>query len=133
VREMDAQSRLEDVATIAALIRGLARHEAESGGRPVPSETIAWSAFRALRDGLDARIHHEGTLRRLPEAAQVAGELAASATGGEPALEGIGRILAAGNGAERHRRLARTRGVAGLVEELVAETTPPGDGSRPTG
>src|SRR5918999_4689454 len=96
VREMDGQSRLADVAALAALVQGLARHEAESSADPVASDAIEWSAFRAARDGLEAEILLGDRLVPLPEAARAAVELAmphARESGSENSLEGIERIL----------------------------------------
>src|SRR5207248_10856283 len=59
VREMDAQASLDDVAAIAALVHGLAIDAAENAAAedPDPPEGLAWSSFRAARDGLDASLH----------------------------------------------------------------------------
>ena len=63
VRELDAQSSLDDVAALAALVRALAVEAAAAPDRVAePSETLAWSAFRATRDGVEARILADGTL-----------------------------------------------------------------------
>src|SRR5213079_1309159 len=70
VRELDAQSRVDDAAALAALVQGLARAAAELPAQrpPLPSAAISWSAFRAARDGLEATILHDGELLPLPEA-----------------------------------------------------------------
>jgi glutamate---cysteine ligase / carboxylate-amine ligase len=119
LREMDAQSRLDDVAAIAALIQSLARHQAERGrGDAVPSESIAWSAFRAGRDGLDAEILHRGALAPVREvAAAVLAELPA-----DDALDGVRRILRDGGGADRQRAAARRAGMPGVLELIESET-----------
>jgi carboxylate-amine ligase len=125
VREMDAQSRLDDVAAIAALIQGLARREAERAAEPVPSDAIGWSVFRAARDGLNAEILHEGSLVRFRDAARAAVALArpwAADTGGGDALDGIERILREGGGADRQRRAHQRGGLEAVLDLLIEET-----------
>jgi glutamate---cysteine ligase / carboxylate-amine ligase len=71
LREMDAQSSLDDVAAHAALVQCLARWEAERPDPPrLGSEALGWSAFAAARDGMEARlIDDEGALRPARELA----------------------------------------------------------------
>jgi carboxylate-amine ligase len=127
VREMDAQSRVADLRSLAGLVHCLARHEAE---RAVPvdlsSEALAWSTFRAARDGLDAEILDEdGCVRPLRAVARtllgrlvmVAGELDAT-----EALEGVERLLDEGAGAARQRAEHARTGMPGLLRRLAAET-----------
>jgi carboxylate-amine ligase len=125
VREMDAQSRLADVAALAALVHGLARHHAETDTDPVPTDAIEWSAFRAARDGLDAEILLGAGLVPLRDAARAAVELAtphARESGSEDALEGIVRILDDGNGADRQRAAFEAGGMDAVLDLLVTET-----------
>jgi glutamate---cysteine ligase / carboxylate-amine ligase len=125
VREMDVQSRLEDTAALTALIQGLARDAVERPRPSVPTEAIGWSSFRATRDGLDAEILLDGSLRPLPEVARSALDAArphARELGSEDALDGIDRIVREGGGARRQRAVAAREGVEGLVAELVGET-----------
>jgi glutamate---cysteine ligase / carboxylate-amine ligase len=125
VREMDAQSRLSDVAALAALVQGLAHHHAETAGDPVPTDAIEWSAFRAARDGLEAEILLGDRLVPLPKAARAAVELAvphARESGSDEALRGIERILENGNGADRQRAAFDAGGMAAVLELLVGET-----------
>lgn len=125
VREMDVQPRLEDTAALAALVQGLARAEVEDPRPPVPTEAIGWSSFRATRDGVDAQVLLDGSLRPLPEVARAAVEAArphARELGSEDALEGVERILREGGAARRQRAVAASGGVTGLVGTLVAET-----------
>jgi carboxylate-amine ligase len=124
VREMDAQSRLGDVAAIAALIQGLARHAAEKASDPVPTEAIAWSVFRAARDGLEAEILHEGRLAPLRTVARAAAALALPhmSDGGSGALGWIERILREGGGADRQREAHRRGGMEAVLDALVEET-----------
>lgn len=115
LRELDAQSSLEDVAAVAELVQGLARHEAEAPARDLPpAEAIAWSCFRAARDGLDAEILHEGRLMPLRDAA----DAAVRTTGAGEAT----RLLASGGGAARRRAADARGGTAEMLAELVAET-----------
>ena len=125
LRELDAQSRLEDVAAIAALARALARQAAETSAQPAPREAIEWSAFHAARDGLAARIACDGRLVRLPEAARstlerVAGH--AREAGDGEALGGVERILRDGCGADRQRQAHARGGMPALLDALVRET-----------
>jgi carboxylate-amine ligase len=115
MRELDAQASLDDVAAIGALVQGLARREAEAPSRELPpAEAIAWSCFRAARDGLDAEILHEGRLMPLREAAAAT----AAATG----VEEIARILASGGGTARRRAAHARGGVPEMLADLVEET-----------
>jgi carboxylate-amine ligase len=123
IRELDAQSRLDDAAAIAALGRGLARAAAESPSTPVPSEAIEWSLFRAARDGLQAEILHDGRLMPLPEAARQA--VARAGNHGDAdgdTLGGVDRILRDGNGAARQRVAASRGGAPAILDLLVEET-----------
>jgi carboxylate-amine ligase len=128
VREMDAQSRLADVAALAALVQGLARHHAETDPDPVPTDAIEWSAFRAARDGLAAEILLGDRLVPLPEATRAAVELAlphARESGSDDALEGIDRILREGNGADRQRAAFEAGGMDAVLDLLIEETRAP--------
>jgi len=127
VRELDAQSRIDDAAALAALVQGLARAAAELPAQrpPLPSAAISWSAFRAVRDGLEATILHDGELLPLPEAARRAVAVIrpfARDHGSEEALAGIERILAAGNGADRRRAAARRGGPSEILSDIVRES-----------
>jgi glutamate---cysteine ligase / carboxylate-amine ligase len=128
LRELDAQSRLGDVAGLAALVRGLAAHEAESSDDSPAAAALEWSSFRAARDGLGAEILHGGALAPLTDAARDALELAlphAREVGDDGALEGVERILREGGGAERQRAAHAKGGAEDLLEQLVEETAAP--------
>jgi carboxylate-amine ligase len=113
------QSPLADAAAIAALARGLAIRAAEDPPREPPSrDAIAWSSFRAARDGLDAEILDGGQLVPLRDAARAQLEHLPD----DPALEGIERILRDGNGADRQRAAFGRGGMAGLLRHLVEST-----------
>lgn len=127
VREMDAQTSLRDTLALTALVHCLARHEAERA-LPVqlPTAALAWSSFRAARDGLDAEILDEDhCVRPLREVAStvltrlvgVAGELDCV-----DALEEVWRLLDEGGGAARQREVYRGGGMDGLLRALVDET-----------
>jgi carboxylate-amine ligase len=126
VREMDVQTSLDDAAGLSALVHCLARRAVEDHAPPAPAEALRWSAFRAARDGLDARlVAPDGTLRPLRELAAaaladartVAGEL-----GAEGALEAVERLLREGGGAARAREVHARGGMDGLLADLVART-----------
>jgi carboxylate-amine ligase len=145
VRELDAQSRVSDVAGIGALVQGLACHEAGSGAGArasrgagarassgargtLPTEAIAESCFRACRDGLDASIFAGGAVRPAREVARATIELArpyARDLGSEPALDGLRDVLERGGGAERQRAAYRRGGVEAMLEGLAQETMAP--------
>jgi glutamate---cysteine ligase / carboxylate-amine ligase len=126
VREMDAQSSLEDVVALAGLIHALAVREAQrpvKGTPAAPAEAIAWSSFRAARDGLEATILHEDELCPVPQVARavldavrpVAGELGAD-------LDAVERIVREGNGAARQRATHARGGMRAMLDALVERT-----------
>jgi carboxylate-amine ligase len=132
LRELDAQSSLEDVAALAALARALAVEAAQRPqSPPEPSETLAWASFRAMRDGVEAQLLDDGrpvpllaVLRRVLERVRPV----ARALGDDEALEGVLRIVETGGGAGRRRRAFARGGIRRQLEELAAETA--GSGSR---
>ena len=132
LREIDAQSRLDDVAAIAALAQGLAAAAAEE--RPAgdePSEhALAWSSFRAMRDGLDAEVADNGRLAPLVEVARAAAARARPYADAD-ALEGVERLLREPSGPERQREAYATGGMPALLELLEAETAAPLAAQRP--
>nr|MDQ6916027.1 hypothetical protein [Actinomycetota bacterium] len=93
---------------------------------------LSWSGFRAIRDGLDATVLHDGELVPLREAARQAAEVArphARELGAEDALAGVEQILAGGNGADRRRAGAARGGLGAMLAEIVGETR--GDPTAP--
>jgi carboxylate-amine ligase len=126
VRAMDSQSALWSVAGLAALIHALARAEAERGSRAwPPREALMEASFSAARDGLDARLPHDGALRPAREVAVAALEEArpfARETGAGAALEEVERILREGNGADRQRAAYARGGMPALLDLLARET-----------
>jgi carboxylate-amine ligase len=125
LRAMDAQSRLDSVAGLAALVHGLALALLEGrADPPVPGPEIVESSFRAGRDGLRTTILWDGAMRPLPELAGEAVALARASLrerGGEAPLEEIERILRDGNGADRMRAAHDRGGMRAVLEQLVAE------------
>jgi carboxylate-amine ligase len=128
VRAMDAQSSLDTVAGITALVHGLARMAAEDRGPYERSDVLAESSFRAARDGLAATIWHEGGLRPVSTVARdVLARVRPYArdVGSDAALEEIDRVLAEGGGARRRRAAYARGGMHAMLAELVAETSLP--------
>jgi glutamate---cysteine ligase / carboxylate-amine ligase len=124
VRAMDAQSLLETVAGLAALVHGLAGACADGHGSIEPAELLTESSFRAGRDGLAATIWWRGGLRPVREVAHEALALARPYAGGG-ALEGIERVLLEGNGADRMRHAHAAGGMPAVLERLVHEAAEP--------
>ena len=128
LREMDVQASLEDTGALAALVQGLALLEAEGGGtEPPPTEAIAWSMFRAARDGVEAAILHDGELKPLAQAARAAVSAVRPRLrelGSDAPLDGVERIVAAGGGATWQRAAHARGGMTGLRAELVERTRP---------
>ena len=127
VRVMDAQSSLRNVAGLAALVHGLAIHEALSPRRRwAEREPIEESLFAATSHGLDARLLGDGGLRPAPELAREAVELArrhlTDVAPGADELDEIERILSGGGGAERQRSAFRDGGMPHLLAFLADET-----------
>jgi carboxylate-amine ligase len=128
VRVMDAQSSLESLTGLAALVHGLAVHEAVSGRREwIDREPIEEAVFSATSRGLDARLlDGDGRMRPVRELAREAMELArphlADMGASVDALEGVERILDEGGGADRQRAAHAAGGMPALLQMLVDET-----------
>ena len=128
VRAMDAQSRLESVAGLAALVHALAVACA-NGAEEVtpPSEALMESSFRAGRDGLHATVWWRGRLQPIRRIAADALEVArpyARELDGADALEEIERIVREGGGADRMREAHAAGGMDAVLSQLAAETEP---------
>lgn len=126
IRAMDAQSRLESVVGLAALVHALAVACAlgEEETAP-PTEGIMESSFRAARDGIDATIWWRGTLRPVREVGTDALALArpyARDLDGEDALEEVERILREGGGADRMRAARTAGGMDEVLRRLAQES-----------
>ena len=120
LRELDVQTGLAETAALGALAHALARRAAEAPiERPSPGQAIEWSWFRAARDGLNAEIAHDGRLVPLREVARAT---LASLGDGDPALEGVEKIISDGGGADRQRAVHAAGGMRSLLEYLAAET-----------
>lgn len=124
VRAMDAQSDLDAVAALAALIHGLALHEARNPRPADDSALLMESSFRAARDGLRATIWFDGELRGVPEVAAKAVALARRQVDA-PELELVERIVRDGNGADRQRAAFAHGGLDAVVAHLAGETLGP--------
>jgi carboxylate-amine ligase len=114
VRVMDAQSRVEDSAALAALVQCLVRLEALEGfAAPVLSaaqEVLDENRFLAARDGPEAKLIDPVGERMVPVRERVAALLEACEPharelGCEHELAGIARLVAKG-GAARQRAVA---------------------------
>jgi glutamate---cysteine ligase / carboxylate-amine ligase len=134
VRVMDAQSSLPRVAGLAALVHGLAIHEALSPRRDwLGREPIEESIFWATSHGLDAKLYSGGRLQTVPELAHAALEIARGPLrelGAEAPLEEIEGILRDGGGADLQRKAFANGGMTAVLDRLVQET---GNGELKTG
>jgi carboxylate-amine ligase len=122
VRIMDAQTRVQDTAAIAALVQCLVR--LEGGGEVAePPEVLSENRFVAARDGMHAELMTPPDWRRRPireVLSEVLGRCEPVAAELECSAE-LARVaaLAASPGAQRQRELAERAGsLEGLVEAL---------------
>ena len=126
IRVLDAQSSLEDLVALVALVHCLAVHEASSPPRPLPgTEALRELSFRATRDGLDGRLLLNGALRPVREVALHAVAVAsayAADLGCWEELMLVHRLLERGNGAARQRTNAAEGGVQLMLQRAVEET-----------
>jgi carboxylate-amine ligase len=125
LRELDAQSRIADATAMGAFVQALARHLASEARTPEPSELIAESSFRASRDGVEATLLDNGTLRPVRDITRRALEeisAAARELGGEDSLSQIEKLLDEGGGAGRQRDALAHGGIEAVLERLVDET-----------
>src|SRR3954454_3670131 len=131
IRAVDAQSSLDDLAGLVALVHCLAVHEGTAPPtRGSGNEVLRELSSRACRDGLEARLLLDGTLRPVREVACHAIELAsayAADLGCWDELMSLHDLIEAGNGAIRQRRHEREGGLRLLLRRLADETlgTPP--------
>jgi carboxylate-amine ligase len=129
VRIMDAQSRVEDTAALAALVQCLVQREAiagRDGAPPTPAEVLEENRFLAARDGMAAELVDPAAGRCVP----VAGRLEALVAACAPYASGLGCArelacaarLAEAPGAARQRALAHgPAGLAGVLPALARE------------
>ncbi len=139
VRIMDAQSGIEEVAALAALVQSLVRmevYDAPAGPwRTHADEVIEENRFLAARDGMDAMLINPASGGRIPAVAGLEQLLAACRPHAwlldcEAELDST-RALAAENGAARQLRLARDGDLEHLAEALADHFTPGGQRMYP--
>jgi glutamate---cysteine ligase / carboxylate-amine ligase len=126
IRVADAQTSLDHVEGLIALMHCLVYHEAmtRTPADP-PKELLDESCFQATRRGLDARISIGGPTRHVQDIALQALELARGygrRLACADSLDKLERMLDDGNGADRQRAVHAEGGMAGLLEHLVTET-----------
>jgi glutamate---cysteine ligase / carboxylate-amine ligase len=125
VRVLDAQSSLESLRGLIALVHCLAVHEANIADERHPAkELLDEACYHAIRDGLDARLSVGGPMQHMHGLARQALDLAhgyAHALGCTQALTAAEALLS-GNGADRQRRAFAAGGMDAVLEGLVWET-----------
>jgi carboxylate-amine ligase len=125
-RALDAQSSLDDLQGLVALIHCLAMHEALTASTDDPTpELLDEACFRAIRDGIDARYSLGGPLRHVADHARDALDLAygyAYKLDCVDELRHVERILAEGNGAARQRRAFAEGGMPAVLALLAEES-----------
>ncbi|MDW5596813.1 YbdK family carboxylate-amine ligase [Conexibacter stalactiti] len=127
IRALDAQTSLDDLAGLVALVHCLARHESEHdrGGGP-PGELLDEGVFRAARYGVAARLPDaEGRLR--PVADLLEDALAVSRGHARELdcadeLESLRGLVQRGGGAGRQRGIHAIGGMGTLLRETTALT-----------
>jgi carboxylate-amine ligase len=135
LRVADTQTRVDDAATLIALVQSLVadlanRHEA---GEQLPvhrDERIVENMWLATRDGIGGHLLDLDTGVKLWTAdrlQELASQLMPTATqlGCDRELLGIGRLVLDGGGAARQRGIVRRRGLEGLLPKLAEETSGP--------
>src|SRR5919202_3504123 len=133
VRVCDAQTRLESVGAIVALVQSLVttlaeRHERE-GALPIePITLVDENRWRAARDGLDADLiwlerDEERPAREALRALLELAEPAARRLGCAAELDEVEAICARGTGADEQRRTLEESGSLLEVARSVAEGT----------
>jgi len=132
VRSLDAQTRSQDTAALAALVHCLAHHHAERDlPAPSPPEVVEEGLFRAARFGVRAELPDAGgELHPLSEVLATTLELCADSVaelGCAAELETLGALVADGGGAGRQRAIYEVAGMQSLLRALVEITA----GSEP--
>jgi glutamate---cysteine ligase / carboxylate-amine ligase len=133
VRVCDAQTRIESVAAIAALVQSLVATLAAAFDRgenlPIePITLVAENKWRAARDGLNAKLIDlsTDTERSAPEAVRALveyGRPAARELGCERELDEIEALLARGSGADEQLRVyEKTDSLLAVAKWLNEET-----------
>jgi glutamate---cysteine ligase / carboxylate-amine ligase len=128
VRVLDAQSSLDSLRGLTALVHCLARHEATGVDDRHPSkEVLDEACYQAIRDGLDARLSVGGPMQHMQGLARQALDLAygyAHELGCVDAVSAAESLLM-GNGADRQRRAFAQGGMDAVLGHLVSETAAP--------
>jgi len=127
VRVMDAQTRVDDTAALAALVQCLVRLRAEGGdgGETPPHEALAENRFLAARDGIYADFvevappRMRSAIDRLAEVVEACRPVAAE-LGCAGELEAVAALVAS-PGHARQRALARAGGLADLPARLAED------------
>ena len=133
VRVMDAVSRVEEAVALTAYIQALVRRYwvADAAGETLPSwhpVLVQENKWRAARYGLHATVVDPAGGGAVPVATLIArtlDELAphAAELGCGQELEGVGRILREGNGADRQLRAHAAGSDARAVAREIADVT----------
>jgi glutamate---cysteine ligase / carboxylate-amine ligase len=128
VRVLDAQSSLDSLRGLIAIVQCLARHEAAGVDDRHPSkELLDEACHHAIRDGLDARLSLGGPMQHMQGLARQALDLAhayAHELGCADAVAAAEALLS-GNGADRQRRAFAHGGMDAVLDHLVSETAAP--------
>jgi glutamate---cysteine ligase / carboxylate-amine ligase len=133
VRICDAQTRLESVTGLVALVQSLVATLAEDferGAKPQvqPVTLVAENKWRAARDGLDGKLidlerDEERPAREAVLSLVERVEPAASRLGCREELAEVERLLERGTGAEEQRRVYEETGSLLAVAQWLAEET----------
>ena len=127
IRALDAQTSLEDLDGLVALVHCLTRHVAEAEPEPdPPAELLEEGMFRAARFGVEAMLPDaEGNLHPLEQLLDEALELAsgyAEELGCVEELDGLRASFSRGGGAGAQRSVYEIAGMDGLLRELTTVT-----------
>jgi carboxylate-amine ligase len=136
VRVCDAQTRLESIGAIVALVQGLVSALAEryDRGRQLPTQPVTLvgeNKWRAARYGLDANLiwlerdEERAARAALAELLELA-EPSARRLGCLTELREVERIAARGTGADEQRRIHADAGTLLAVAQWLAERTTSG-------
>jgi glutamate---cysteine ligase / carboxylate-amine ligase len=128
LRAFDAQTRVENVAAIAALTQCLVASFAEHRPEPHPRTFVDENKWRAARYGLEADLVDLARDTERPARVAVQElldrvESTARGLGCTTELGEIGRILELGNGADEQRRVHDEQGGLLAVSRWLAEQT----------
>lgn len=127
IRALDAQTSLDDLAGLVALVHCLARYESEHGrAAGPPGELLDEGVFRAARYGVAARLPDaEGRLRPvadlLDDALAVSRDHARELDCADE-LESLRGLVERGGGAGRQRGIHAIGGMGTLLRETTAMT-----------